>query len=153
MEEDFSKVFSNNRIGNRSMFSENIYSMDIWHGCLSLARQFLRGWSSNKIAEEKKGKVHILARLGELDQIGEQGSMDVELWMERYMLEARLEHIFHKEEIFWQQRGSERWMIKGDANTSFFSTRVQLGGEGRLGLALSRLRLGLLTLSKRLRHT
>jgi hypothetical protein len=44
-------------------------------------------------------------------------------------------------------------MIKGDANTSFFSTRVQLGGEGRLGLALSRLRLGLLTLSKRLRHT
>jgi hypothetical protein len=127
MEEDFSKVFSNKWIGNRSMFSENIYSLDIWHGCLSLARQFLRGWSSNKIAEEKKGKVHILARLGELDQIGEQGSMDVELWMERYMLEARLEHIFHKEEIFWQQRGSERWMIKGDANTSFFFHKSAIG--------------------------
>jgi hypothetical protein len=101
MEGDFSKVFSNNWNNSRSRFSDNRYSMDIWHGCLSLAKQFLRGWSSNKTGEEKKGKMLILARLGELGQIGEMGSMDAELWMEIYRLEASLEQIFHQEEIFW----------------------------------------------------
>jgi hypothetical protein len=27
---------------------------------------------------------------------------------------------FTKEELYWQQRGSEKWLLKGDANTSFF---------------------------------
>jgi hypothetical protein len=120
MEEDFNKVFSDNWNNSRSRFHENMYSIDIWYGCLGLVRQFLKGWSSNKTAEEKKNTMLIIAKLGELDLIGETGDMDAELWVERYRLEVRLEHMFHKEEIFWQQMSSKRWVTKGDANTSLF---------------------------------
>jgi hypothetical protein len=35
-------------------------------------------------------------------------------------LENKLESIYNLEEIYWQQRGSELWMLKGDSNTDFF---------------------------------
>jgi hypothetical protein len=31
-----------------------------------------------------------------------------------------LEQLYRKEETYWQQRGSERWLLMGDANTNFF---------------------------------
>ena len=36
---------------------------------------------------------------------------------ERALLELQLECIMEVEEIYWQQRGSEKWILKGDANT------------------------------------
>jgi hypothetical protein len=35
-------------------------------------------------------------------------------------VEARLEQIYQREEVYWQQRSAERWILKGDANTVFF---------------------------------
>jgi hypothetical protein len=48
-----------------------------------------------------------------------QGS-GCKLWQQRYQLENNLDHIYQKEEMFWQQRGSEKWVLEGDANTTFF---------------------------------
>jgi hypothetical protein len=41
----------------------NRYSIDVWHGCLSGARQHLRGWNANNKAETSRLKHETLARL------------------------------------------------------------------------------------------
>jgi hypothetical protein len=50
------------------------------------------------------------------------GTREVEggFWSERYQLEAQLEKIYQAEELYWQQRSCEKWLLQGDANTSFF---------------------------------
>ena len=46
---------------------------------------------------------------------------------ERLRLESELEAFFEEEEIYWQQRGAERQVLEGDANTTFF----HLSANGR----------------------
>jgi hypothetical protein len=29
-------------------------------------------------------------------------------------------HIYNKQEVMWQIRGGERWLLEGDANTAYF---------------------------------
>jgi hypothetical protein len=117
LEEGFVQMVVDNWKTIRSRFSEQRYSMDIWHGCLSLTRQRLRGWSANKLSKSKKTK-NLISK--ELDTLGETREEDTSLWAWRYQLEGKLEEIYNKEEIFWQQRGNEKWLLKGDANTGFF---------------------------------
>jgi hypothetical protein len=73
-----------------------------------MSRQCLRGWAANKACEARTNKLEILNKLEELDrkQDCQQGVGD--LWKERYQLEACLEQICHKEEMYWQKRGSEK---------------------------------------------
>jgi len=40
--------------------------------------------------------------------------------LERYEKEEELMKIYEKEELVWQRRGEENWLLKGDANTSYF---------------------------------
>ena len=35
-------------------------------------------------------------------------------------MESELQEIYTAEEIYWQKRGGERWILQGDSNTSFF---------------------------------
>jgi hypothetical protein len=62
----------------------------------------------------------ISKELDKLDTLGETHHEDTSLWAWRYQLEGKLEEIYKKEEIFWQQRENERWLLKGDANIDFF---------------------------------
>uniref|UniRef100_A0A453JHN6 Uncharacterized protein n=1 Tax=Aegilops tauschii subsp. strangulata TaxID=200361 RepID=A0A453JHN6_AEGTS len=39
-------------------------------------------------------------------------------WFRRYALEASLMDIYKSEELFWQRRGGQNWLLKGDANTA-----------------------------------
>jgi mannosylglycoprotein endo-beta-mannosidase len=41
-------------------------------------------------------------------------------WAFRYELEAELTFILRCEELYWQQRGRQQWILEGDANTAFF---------------------------------
>lgn len=43
-------------------------------------------------------------------------------WMDRYEKEDELMKIYENEELMWQRRGGENWLLKGDANTSYFHT-------------------------------
>jgi hypothetical protein len=99
------------------------YSVDFWHKCLCAARQYLKGWNANNSREAKKEKKDILSKLEEMDRDLESQGGD-RLWVERYQLEGKLQQIFQKEEVYWQQRGSERWILMGDANTKFFHTNA-----------------------------
>jgi hypothetical protein len=85
-----------------------------------MSRQYLRGWAANKTSEARRNKLEILSKLEELDKKQECQDVEGNKWRERYQLEACLEQIYYKEEIYWQQRCSEKWLLKGDANTAFF---------------------------------
>jgi hypothetical protein len=66
------------------------YSMDIWHGCLSLTRQYLRGWNANKVSEAKIRKADILRKLEVLDDMNDDQVVQEENWRDRYQLESQL---------------------------------------------------------------
>jgi len=50
----------------------------------------------------------------------EAKATDEELNKKRLQLEVELEKIMEAEEMYWQQRGGEKWTIEGDTNSSFF---------------------------------
>jgi hypothetical protein len=102
LEEDFMDSFTKNWQKVRDRFHNQRYSLDIWHGCLNLSRQYLRGWNANKIRDSKKEKKDILQKLEEMDKDGEQEGVNERFWVERYQLEGQLEQLYHKEELFWQ---------------------------------------------------
>jgi hypothetical protein len=82
---------------------------------LSKSRQYLRGWAANRGVEDKKTKVALQAELELLDAKGIDnfGIQQNEVWAERYKLEEQLEQIHLKEELHWQQRCSECWILMG----------------------------------------
>jgi hypothetical protein len=62
--------------------------MIIWHGCLSLTRQYLRGWNANRLSNTRKSKEDLLVKINELDVEGEIHSEESMHWSQRYHLEA-----------------------------------------------------------------
>jgi hypothetical protein len=95
-----------------------------------MSRQYLRGWAANKTGEARRTKQGILSKLEEVDKKQECQDVESDPWRERYQLEASLDQIYHKEEIYWQQRGSENgsWM---EMQILHSSIRVLMEGGGK----------------------
>jgi hypothetical protein len=70
----------------------------------------------------KKWKQDLLLSLEQLDKLVDCQVLGESLWDRRYKIEGELEQLYHKEEIHWQQRGGEKWLLMGDANTEYFHT-------------------------------
>jgi hypothetical protein len=119
-EKDFVQMLAKKWVIIKSRFSPHGYFLHVWHGCLSLSRQFLREWNANKLNESKKQNRDILKELEDLDKLGEIQVDNIDVWAKRYKLEDSLEQIYQKEGAYWQQRGNEIWLLKGDTNTEFF---------------------------------
>jgi hypothetical protein len=92
---------------------------------MSQSRQFLKGWNANRNSEDNKLKRGMLEKM---DILGVERPDEVD-WVERYKIECSLEQIMNKEEMHWQQRGSKKWLLQGDVNTSFF--HVSANGRRR----------------------
>jgi hypothetical protein len=69
--EDFLSIFSNMWEKNENRSSNKQYSLNRWHGCLSLTRHDLRGWQANRNAKARKNKTQILNRLEAIDGQGQ----------------------------------------------------------------------------------
>jgi hypothetical protein len=68
LEGDFIDKFESNWKLVRSIFADQRYSLDVWNGCLSMSKQFLKGWAANKMGESRKSKSEILEELENLDR-------------------------------------------------------------------------------------
>lgn len=103
------------------------YSLDKWHGCVSGLRQLLRGWGKNIRGEYKRHRSRLMKEIDLIDQIITAGQASEETTKMRAEAEAELEKLLEAEEIYWQQRGGERWILEGDLNTNFFHHLVANG--------------------------
>ena len=79
----------------------------------------------NLRGEYKRKKNDMLSQI--LDDLMEAKATDEELNKKRLQLEVELEKIMEAEEMYWQQRGGEKWTLEGDTNSSFFFHLVANG--------------------------
>ena len=89
----------------------------------------------------------MLLQIQELDAEIEKNGISAENIRQRSHLEQELEDIMGAEEIYWQQRGGEKWILEGDSNSKFFhlangrrrrKKSYHLNMRGRLSLTLLR---------------
>ena len=94
--------------------------LDDWQSCAYALRKFLRGWSRNRAAEDRRSKAFLENQILELDRTADSIGLSDDGWAVRYNLEAALLQLHHQAEIYWRQRGTLNWTLKGDAPTAYF---------------------------------
>ena len=94
--------------------------VDVWHHCAKMARQAMKGWGANLGAELRSRKGALLDQIKVLDDLADRQGLSPDDWLRRYALESSLMDIYKSEELFWQRRGGQNWLLKGDANTAYF---------------------------------
>ncbi|KAE8818397.1 hypothetical protein D1007_03843 [Hordeum vulgare] len=80
----------------------------------------MKGWGSNLGADLRAHKGALLGQIKSLDDLADGAVLSPDDWTRRYSLDAELMGIFRSEELFWQRRGGQNWLLKGDANTAYF---------------------------------
>lgn len=104
----------------RAKWSRETYSMDKWHNGISDLRKHLKGRGANLRGHYKREKDRLTKEIEDIDRGCNKGERQAALLSRRLELESELERLMEKEEIYWQQRGGEKWVLEGDANTNFF---------------------------------
>lgn len=95
-------------------------STDDWRHCSQQLRRFLRGLGANVQAEALKSNVDLGAKIKTLDLCSDSNGHDADGWKILYDLEVELVSIHHKDELYWKLRSNLNWILKGDANTTYF---------------------------------
>ena len=103
-------------------------AINAWHGSLCFLRKHLKGWHIKHSGEQAKEKETLYDKLRELDNLANSNPLSPSEWALRYELEDKLELILQMEELHWQHRSSENWVLRGDSNTDFFINLLM--GEG-----------------------
>ncbi|KAE8817159.1 ABC transporter G family member 37 [Hordeum vulgare] len=80
----------------------------------------MKGWGSNLGADLRARKGALLGQIKTLDDLADGTGLSPDDWIRRYYLDAELMGIFSSDELFWQRRGGQNWLLKGDANTTYF---------------------------------
>lgn len=94
--------------------------VDLWQIVSTKLRSCLRGWNGNWGGDLKKRKQDLMLLIKSLDQKADRGGLEEREWEQRYVWEEELIDIYSKEEVMWQTRGGDRWLLEGDANTAYF---------------------------------
>jgi mannosylglycoprotein endo-beta-mannosidase len=82
----------------------------------------MKGWGRNWGSDQRKMKQDLLLKIERWDKIAEERELSNAEWADRYEKEEELVKNYENEELFWQRRGGKDWLLKGDANTSYFHT-------------------------------
>lgn len=61
-----------------------------------------------------------MSRISLLDEWSDNRDLSQNEWEERYSLDKALQQILTNEEIQWQRRGGEKWLLQGDSNSNYF---------------------------------
>uniref|UniRef100_A0A8I6X3U8 Reverse transcriptase domain-containing protein n=1 Tax=Hordeum vulgare subsp. vulgare TaxID=112509 RepID=A0A8I6X3U8_HORVV len=78
------------------------------------------GLWANLGADLKACKGALLDQIQVLDSLADGPGLSPDDWLRRYSLEASLMCIYESEELFWQRRWGQDWLLKGDASTAYF---------------------------------
>lgn len=87
--------------------------------CLSFATN-LYGWGANLDCALHKRKAYLLRNIKSLDDEADAVGLSKSEWGSCYFHEQEMEFILYCEEIYWQQRGRQQWIVEGGSNTTFF---------------------------------
>ena len=126
-EPDFREIVVRKWFKGRSRHPVQAYSVDKWHGNLCSLRSFLKGWGANLRGDYRRKKEALLKQISDIDSSEQQGILSKEKWTHRIQIEAELESLMEKEELYWKQRSGVKTILQGDANTKFF----HLSANGR----------------------
>lgn len=96
------------------------YILDNWHSVSAKLGLSLKGWSWNWGSDQRKVTQDLLLKIKALDEEAERRNMSTREWQKRYEFKDELNKIYEAEELMWQKRGAETWLLKGDANTVYF---------------------------------
>ena len=72
----------------------------------------------------RREETSLIEEIKTLDAAAEVSTFTTAQWNERYEKERALEQFYYFEEIQWQKRGGEKWLLQGDANTSYFHNKA-----------------------------
>ena len=94
--------------------------LDHWHVISSKLRRAIKGWGQNLDSQRRKQKEEIIRRIAMLDDWSEERELSHMEWEERYALDHIINQLLSEEELQWQRRGGEKWLLAGDSNSSYF---------------------------------
>jgi hypothetical protein len=60
-----------------------------------------------------------MSRINLLDEWSDSRDLSLAEWEERYTLDMSLQHILTDEEIQWQRRGGDKWLLQGNSNCNY----------------------------------
>jgi len=95
-------------------------SLDHWHVISGILRRAMKGWGANFGSSMRKHKQQLLLEIAEIDKEAFSTVLPPTTWAHRYGLEQELQEIYTAEEIYWQKRGGDKWILQGDSNMAFF---------------------------------
>lgn len=107
----------------KSIWEQNVRAddpIDILNIKLKRIKKYFKGWGSNKFGHSRKRKDEIRKELEEIEKLEEMGPLDPGIYEKRTLLCAEYNEILNNDELFWLQQSNERWLLKGDRNTTFF---------------------------------
>uniref|UniRef100_A0A453SB05 Uncharacterized protein n=1 Tax=Aegilops tauschii subsp. strangulata TaxID=200361 RepID=A0A453SB05_AEGTS len=73
----------------------------------------MKGWGANLGADLRARKGDLLDQIKVLDGLADGPGLSPDDWIRRYSLEASLMDIYKSEQLFWQRRGGQNWLLKG----------------------------------------
>lgn len=94
--------------------------LDHWHIVSGKLRRAIKGWGQNIDSQQRRIKQDILGKIELLDEQSDTRSLTMSEWEERYSLDRDLQQILADEELQWQRRGGEKWLLEGGSNSNYF---------------------------------
>ena len=81
------------------------YVLDYWKHRQSELRKIMKGWAANLRGEVRRRKKQLMLDIQEIDDLGDLGNIDADVWTRRYKMDKELARLLADKESYWHRRG------------------------------------------------